>query len=147
MTSWRRRARGRRRPGGEGGAISVELVILFPMILLVIALVAAYGRLALVNGTFDSGVRDAARAATQERSAAEAEVAAREALVRAVEEASLPCLDSLEVDPIAVFVPGEPVVVTARCSYPMDDLAVGMPGSVTVEASFASPLDPNRGTR
>ncbi len=90
----------------EAGAISVELVILFPMILLVIALVAAYGRLALVNGTFDSGVRDAARAATQERSAETAEVAARDALVRAVEESSLPCLDSLELDPIVVFVPG-----------------------------------------
>jgi Flp pilus assembly protein TadG len=145
VTLTRCRRRGRSHP--DGGAIAVELVILFPMILLVIALVAAYGRLALVNGTFDSGVRDAARAATQERSADAAGAAAREALVRAVEQASLPCLDSLEVDPILVFEPGEPVTVTARCSYPMDDLAVGMPGSVTVEASFSSPLDPNRGTR
>ncbi len=46
-----------------------------------------------------------------------------------------------------MFVPGQPVTVTARCSYPMDDLAVGMPGSVTVEATFSSPLDPNRGVR
>ncbi len=141
-----------RRPGRPGrrrdrGAISIELVILFPMVLLVIALVAAYGRLALVNGTFDSGVRDAARAATQARDADSARQAARDTLVRAVEEASLPCLDSLEVDPVPVFEPGQPVTITARCSYPLDDLAAGMPGSVTVETSFASPLDPNRGVR
>ena len=136
-----------RRPRRDDGAIAIELVILFPMILLVIALVAAYGRLALVNGTFDAGVRDAARAATQARDAEGAQDAARAALVQSVQEASLPCLDSLEVDPIPVFRPGEAVTVTARCSYPLDDLAIGMPGSVTVEASFSSPLDPNRGVR
>jgi len=136
-----------RRPRRDDGAIAIELVILFPMILLVIALVAAYGRLALVNGTFDAGVRDAARAATQARDAEGAHAAARAALVQSVQEASLSCLDSLEVDPIPVFRPGEAVTVTARCSYPLDDLAIGMPGSVTVEASFSSPLDPNRGVR
>ncbi len=115
------------------------------MMLLLIALVAAYGRLGLVNGNFDAGVRDATRSATQARDGADAQVVAEEALRTALVQVSQPCLDSLEVDPIQVFEPGRPVTVTARCSYPLSDLAAGMPGSVTVEASFSSPLDPNRG--
>lgn len=136
-----------RRPRGEAGAIAIELVILFPMMLLLIALLAAYGRLGLVNGNFDSGVRDATRSATQARDAADAQLAAEQALRTALAQVSAPCLDSLEVDPIPVFEPGRAVTVTARCSYPMSDLAVGMPGSVTLEAEFSSPLDPNRGVR
>lgn len=137
------------RDGGakDNGAIAIELVILFPMLLLLIALVTAYGRLGLVNGNFDSGVRDAARSATQARDASDAQQVAEQALRAALTETSLPCLDSLEVDPIPVFEPGRPVTVTARCSYALSDLAVGMPGSVTVQSEFSSPLDPNRGVR
>jgi hypothetical protein len=137
----------RRRRSGDGGAVAIELVIIFPMMLLLIALVAAYGRLGLVNGNFDSGVRDATRAATQARDSTDAQAVAEEALIEALAGVSKPCLDSLEVDPIPVFEPGRAVTVTARCSYPLSDLAVGMPGSVTVEAEFSSPLDPNRGVR
>ncbi len=137
----------RRRTSTDDGAIAIELVILFPMMLLLIALVAAYGRLGLVNGNFDSGVRDATRSATQARDAGDAQRVAEQALRTAIQGISKPCLDTLEVDPIPVFEPGRPLTVTARCSYPMSDLAVGMPGSVTLESEFSSPLDPNRGVR
>ncbi len=137
----------RRHGARDGGAIAIELVILFPMLLLLIALMAAYGRLGLVNGNFDSGVRDATRSATQARDAGDAQRVAEQALRTAIQGISRPCLDTLEVDPIPVFEPGRPLTVTARCSYPLSDLAVGMPGSVTLESEFTSPLDPNRGVR
>ena len=60
---WRRR---------EDGSLAIEMAIIVPSILLIFGLIYAYGRAAQVNGSMESGTRDAARSATIARSYDEA---------------------------------------------------------------------------
>jgi hypothetical protein len=135
-------------PGRDAGMIALEVVIAAPVLLLLLALVFAYGRVAQVNGTLEAGVRDAARSATQARSAADAQQRAEQVIRQSLGPGATDCLATLVVEPITVFEAGFPVRVTASCRYPLSDLGLpGVPGSVTTRSTFLSPLDPNRGVR
>lgn len=144
-------ASARRRHGApvrDRGTLALELVIVTPALLVLLALVYAYGRVAQVNGTLEAGVRDAARAATQARDVD----AAQDVAVRVIRESLGPgatsCLDTLVVEPIDVFEPGYTVTVTASCRYSLTDLGLpGLGGDVTTSSTFSSQLDPNRGVR
>lgn len=144
-----RRARGGRHGGGRGderGALAVEMAIVVPSILLIFALIYAYGRVANVNGTLESGTRDAARSATIARSYSEAEERAERVVREAIVDLPRSCQNSLQVTVSDTFVAGEPITVAARCTYPLADLGLpGAPGDVTPESSFTSMLDPYRG--
>lgn len=136
-----------RRPGRTGGtdsgSVALEFTLVAPVLLLLIGLLLAYARVAQVSATLDAGVRDAARSATQSRSAGAAHERAGEVVRTSLGPGD--CADSLTVDEIAPLVPGTAVTVTARCTYSLADLGLpGLPGSLTVHSSFSSPLDPNR---
>ena len=138
-----------RRPGGDRGSIAVELAFLMPLLLLLLALLYGYGRVAQANGTMEAGTRDAARAASQARSAGQAEDAAERAVRSSLGPGATACQDTLSVElRNGVFEAGFPVTVEARCTYPLDDLGLpGIPGTVEVSSAFTSPVDPNRGVR
>ncbi len=63
-------------PGGRGdrGATALELVIVVPALLAVLALLVAHGRQAQVTGLLQAAARDGARSATLSRSYPEADV-------------------------------------------------------------------------
>jgi TadE-like protein len=129
----------------DRGSLSLELVIIVPMLLLMLALVYAFARVAQTNQTFEAGVRDAARAATQARSKPQAERVAEESLRASLGPGATDCLRTLDVEIPSSYQAGFIVTVDARCSYGLGDLGLpGIPGAVPVTASFASPLDPNR---
>jgi TadE-like protein len=128
----------------DRGSLSVELVFLVPMLLLMLALVYGFARVAQTNQTFEAGVRDAARAATQARSMTQALQVAEESLRTSLGPGATDCLDTLDVDIPGGYRAGYIVTVDASCSYSLGDLVPGIPGNVQVTASFASPLDPNR---
>jgi Flp pilus assembly protein TadG len=131
------------RPPGDEGSVALEFTLVAPALFLLIALLLAYARVTQVSATLDSGVRDAARAATTARSPAAAQRRAYAVVHDAVGPGN--CADSLVVQPIPEFVAGRAVTITARCSYSVADLGLpGLPGSLSVTSSFASPLDPNR---
>ena len=134
---------------GDEGSLAVELAVVVPLVLLLLALVHAYGRVAQVNGTLEAGARDGARAASQARSAPDAQDAAERAVRASLGPGSTACQDSLRVGlRDGVFRAGYPVTVEAACSYPVDDLGLpGLLGSVDVSSTFTSPVDPNRGVR
>lgn len=138
-----------RRLRGDRGSIAVELSFVMPLLLLLLALLYAYSRVAQVNGTLEAGTRDAARTASQARSAADAQAAAERAVRSSLQVRGQACLGTLEVTlRNNLFTPGFPVTVDATCTYPLGDLGLpGVPGSVTANASFTSPVDPNRGVR
>ena len=131
----------------ERGSMAIELAMAAPALVLVLLLVFAYGRAAGVNGTLESGTRDAARSATFSRSYAEAEDRARTVVRAAVKDDVPPRgLDSLEVSVSTTFAAGEPVTVSASCRYDLADLGLpGAPGEITPESSFTSVLDPYGG--
>ena len=133
---------------GDAGTLSLELVIATPMLLLLLALVFAYGRVYMLESEMESGVRDAARSATEARSIDEAHTVARQVVVAALGDT--PCTSggnlTVDVTTEAGFVPGALVTVQASCKYSLSDL--GLPGApVTMHpvVSFSSMLDLNRG--
>ena len=120
--------------------------MLAPSLLLIFALIFVYGRAAQVNGTLESGTRDAARSVTLARSYDEALHRANAVLIDAMTDAPQSCQDTLHVHLVGTYEPGEPVTVDADCTYDISDLGLpGAPGDITAKSSFTSMLDPNRG--
>lgn len=137
---------GRRTASRERGSLAVEMTIIIPSILLIFGLIFAYGRAAQVNGMLESGTRDAARTATVARSYDDAVARARSVVEDALRATPASCRNSLSVTVSDNFRAGEPITVTARCTYGISDIGLpGAPGSVTPSSSFTSMLDPNRG--
>lgn len=138
-------ATGSLRRRDETGSLALEMAMLAPCILLIFALIFAYGRVAQVHGVLDSGTRDAARTATRAQSYGDARTQARQVVAEAVTGAPTACQDNLQVSVTHNFTPGEPITVTATCHYGLSDVLPGAPGSVTATSSFTSMLDPNHG--
>jgi Flp pilus assembly protein TadG len=133
----------------ERGAASVELVILVPVLVVMLGLLVAGGRLWFARATVVEASQSAARAASLARSSGEAHDAGRRAANRILSTDGLRCAgDSVAVDTGAFGVPvGTPATITASvtCRVPFADLGLpGMPGSVTVRSTGAAALDTYR---
>jgi len=167
MTSWRgltpaprcgwpahRPPRSRRvvGPVPEAGNAALELVILAPVIILLISMVIAAGRIAIAQGSVDAAARDAARQASVARTPSDALTAAQASASAELAGDGLNCrpssivpsnLDAAFGTPV-----GEPasVTFTVSCTVSLSDLVLrGLPGSLALSATFTSPLDPYRG--
>ena len=137
------------RPRAERGSVSVELALLAPALLLLLSFAVVAGRVQIAEGA----VAEAARAAAREASLAREDVTAA-ALASAQADRTLAAQDlrcqstSVDIDTTGFQAPpGQPgdVTVSITCVVGMADLlAPGLPGSVTVEASFTSPVDAYR---
>ncbi|MBK0870216.1 pilus assembly protein [Saccharopolyspora sp. HNM0986] len=136
-------------PESEQGSASIELAVLTPVVLLVLALVIAGGRIVTANAALDTATTAAARAASLARTAGHAQTAARTVTDHALGEHGLHCTDQhLAVDTGGfATTPGHTGTVTVRtsCTVPLAELSLpGLPGSVALTSEFASPLDPYR---
>jgi Flp pilus assembly protein TadG len=132
------------RPARQRGSMAIEVVILAPVLIAFTLLVVAGGRFVGRQGDVDSAARDAARAASVERTAESAE-----SVAATVAAASLPA--GAACDPAAVdtshWAQGGSVGVTIRCQVSYSGLGlVGLPGSARVEGSSVAPLDQFRRT-
>ncbi len=134
----------------ERGSASLEIAIVAPVLLMLFSLVIVAGRVALASNTVNQIAFDAARAASIERTAGEAQAAA-EAVVAASAVNVPQCAGgiSLAIDTSPFSLPlGQTGQVTANvsCSVPLGDLVVpGLPGAVTLSGQGSSPLDAYRG--
>jgi Flp pilus assembly protein TadG len=130
----------------EAGSLAIEMAMVAPGLLLIFGLIFAYGRAAQVNGTLESGTRDAARSVTLARSYDDALDRANAVMLDALKDAPQSCQDSLDVEIVGDYQPGEPVTVSTQCTYGLSDLGLpGAPGTLTSRSSFTSMLDPYRG--
>lgn len=128
----------------ERGSMSVEMIVLVPVLLLIVMIAVAGGRLVSAEGMVQAAARDAARAASIERSAGEADAAARRSLA-AADTANAQCSGGVDV---GGFGRGGTVTATVRCRVELSDLGlVFLPGATTVSASSTAPVDTWRGTR
>lgn len=136
----------------ERGSESVELAILLPVGILVLAMLVIGARIALA-GEHISGVAGvAARDASLARSANGARQAATASATGELTAANLHCTDvSVRVDTSGfTSSPGTPgsVTVDVACTVDLSDIGVaGLPGSRTLRDSATSPLDPARDIR
>ena len=134
----------------ERGSVTVELVLIAPVLLALLMLTVLAGRVVLAGGTVEQVAAAGARAASLTRSAAEASAAATGAVRQSIAEQHLQCQDvTVSVDTAGFRVPlGQPasVAVTVSCQVRLSDLTLpAAPGSRTLTDRAVSPLDPYRG--
>jgi Flp pilus assembly protein TadG len=146
-----------RRGGGSSvsgvadrGSATVELTLIAPALLLLLAAIVLAGRVALAGGAVEQAAAAGARAASLARNPTTATTAARAAVRAALAGQDLRCQKvTVTIDTAGYTVPlGQPAAVAVRvdCVVRLADLSLpGVPGSRTVTATTTSPLDPNRG--
>lgn len=133
----------------DNGSASVEVAVLTPMVLLVLVLVLAGGRIVTAHAALDTATTSAARAASIARTASAAQQQATATAEAALREHGVHCAQrQVAVDSSGFARPtGQPgtVAVHAACAVLLADLALpGMPGSIPLRSNAASPLDPYR---
>jgi Flp pilus assembly protein TadG len=134
---------------GDRGAVTLEFVVLAPVLLALIALLIVAGRVAIASNSVEAAADEAARSASISRTAAGARSAAQDGARRSLAQQDLRCSSvRVEVDTsgfgVAVGLPAQ-VRATVTCDVELGDLAVpGFPGSRTVTATAVSPLDTYR---
>lgn len=139
------------RRGERGMSMSVELAILLPALVLIIAMLVGAGRLALARITVQQWADSAARTATLARDAQSAQSRSHAVVASDAGGSGLRCAGGwqLTVDTSAFALPlgrEGAVRTTVRCPVAMGDLLLpGVPGTVVVEADASSTLDRYRG--
>lgn len=128
----------------------MELVLVAPVLLALLALTVLAGRIVLAGGTVEQVAAAGTRAGSLARTPAAATAAAEVAVRHAVGEQHLQCTGvTVTVDTSGFAVQlGRPatVTVTVTCPVQLADLSVpGFPGTRDLSASAVSPLDPYRG--
>lgn len=127
----------------ERGSMAVEVVLLIPILFLFMLLVVVGGRYVSVRADMEAAARDAARAASLERSYGDAESAANAASNAALDGFASCRMSKFE----GPFVAGGSVEVEIQCDVPNDGLGLlGLSGSLRMTASGAAPLDTYRRT-
>jgi Flp pilus assembly protein TadG len=134
---------------GDRGSVSVELVVLAPVLALLLLLLGAGGRVVEVQGHIDGAARDAARAASLARSSIQASELARQAALADLTPTSWCAPRS-----VAVLVTGYPaagplpvggadVAVTVSCEVNMSPFtALGFTAQMRFTGQAVAPLDP-----
>ena len=130
--------------GSERGTMSIEMVVLVPVLLLITMVAVAGGRIVSAQGMVEAASRDAARAASMERSVGAASTAANQSLSQA-DTANASCSAGVDV---GGFRRGGAVTVSVSCRVKLSDLGlIFLPGTTVVRAESSAPVDQWRGTR
>jgi Flp pilus assembly protein TadG len=140
----------RRPPAGEGGSASLELAILAPVLLVLLALVLLGGRFAMASNAITGVAGAAARDASLARTPAAARAAAVSGALATLAGQNLHCqgAPSVQVDTSGfAAAPGTPASVTVdvTCVVVVNPLNVpGLPTTRTLHERAVSPLDSYR---
>jgi Flp pilus assembly protein TadG len=128
----------------EGSAIA-ELVIVAPVLLIVVVLMVALGRVDSAQGDVESAARAGVQAAVVAPDASDAQTQATAAAQSSLSGAGLTCTaPQISVD-TSNFVAGGWVSVSVTCVTSLADVSVpGAPGAKTLSATSSAHLDPFR---
>ncbi|MFF7250484.1 TadE/TadG family type IV pilus assembly protein [Embleya sp. NPDC008237] len=141
----RRIALVRARP--DAGSITAELTVLLPILVMILLLVVAAGRLAGNRIEVKDAAHQAARAASLARDPITARSRAESTARNALASAGLSCSKLGVSVNVTAFAPGGTARVTVRCAVDLADVtAFGLPGSRTLSATATSAVDTHRGT-
>ena len=139
----------KRRKDERGSSAAVELALLAPLLGALALVVIFGGRLALARHTVQAATADAARAASIERTAADARRSATRIANATMNNQGLTCTTTpTEVDTRGFKrPPGTPatVTVTISCQLATADLSLPIPATIQVTATSSSELDLYRG--
>lgn len=135
------------RVADERGMATIELVLLTPVALVVLAFLVIAGRLATVSSDVAAASRDAARAASLAQTRGDAVVAARQSAAASLLAQEVTCRNlTVAASDESAFVAGGDVTVSVSCDVYLADVALpGIPGTRTVAASSTEVIDRFRG--
>lgn len=130
-----------------GGSVSVEMAILTPAFLLLMAIAIMFGRVAIAAHAIDVAAHDAARAASISRTGGSAAANAEAAAGDALDQQGLDCVGGPAVVPdVSGFAEDDLdlvfVSVTITCEVSLTDVALpGIPETHVLTTTFISPID------
>lgn len=132
----------------ERGSVSIELVLLTPVLVGLLLLVVAFGRIQNARADVEAAARAAARSASMERDAPSARAAGERAAFMEFDGGRFRCEPlTFDID-TATFAADAVVSATVSCGVSLGDVSgMGIPGRHTITATFTEPLDRFRGTR
>lgn len=138
-----------RRLRKDRGSYALETAVLAPVLIAILLLMVAFGRVTDAEGAVDAAAHAAARAASLERDAAAAQSAAQDAVTRSLDGDGVTCQTSnVAIDTSGYTTDvGEAATVTATisCTANLSDIGMpGLPGAKTLTASWTSPIDTYR---
>ncbi|MGB7979675.1 MAG: TadE/TadG family type IV pilus assembly protein [Candidatus Nanopelagicales bacterium] len=129
----------------EAGSLNLELVILAPAILFILALVIAGGRVVIADQAVTQAAAQAARDAALQPTQTAATATARSQAASVLDGQGLGCApQAVTVNAAALSAPaGQPgtVRVTVRCTVKWSDLGLPGPGTRTLAATGTAPVD------
>jgi hypothetical protein len=126
----------------ERGSAATELALLTPVLVLLLLLMVAFGRIARGRADVDSAARDAARAATLARSPDSAQAMAEQAAEATLTTAGLSCSRFQVVMDLGDFRPGGLVAADVSCDVELADLVLlRLPGTKTLRSRSVSVVD------
>jgi Flp pilus assembly protein TadG len=139
----------RPRDAGERGSATLEAAVVAPVLLAIVAILIAAGRVGTARGALEEAARDAARQASVSRTAADAKIDATKAAETTLRHQGLTCSSIQVTVDTSGFrrPPGTPASVraTVRCTVALGDLGIpGMGRSKTLTVSHDSPIDTYR---
>lgn len=138
-----------RQPGlaDDRGSMAIEAVLVVPGLVALLLLVAAFGVVTQARGEVNGAAHDAARAATLQRTSAAARQAAIEVAQHTLTANQVDC-SNIVVVPAQRLEPGADFTVEVTCQASLSALGlVGIPGSVTLNATGRSYVEEFRGVR
>ncbi|AKA06861.1 pilus assembly protein TadE [Streptomyces noursei ZPM] len=125
----------------------MELVLLTPLLVLVLLVVVALGRLADARLVVADAAHQAARAASLSRNEHAARTWAAHAAATALKDAGAACGSPRVRVTTAGLTPGASVSANVSCTAALGDLTrTGMPGHVRLDGTAFSVVDSFRGT-
>ena len=139
----------RRLHGNDRGSVALELVVIAPALLTLIAVIAVGARMQDAHIAVNAAAHDAARAASISRTADQARINAAAAATRALTQGGLRCqsTDVVFTPPLSTAFAvqvgtASPITVRVTCIVPLSDLGVpGVPARKRITAVFTSDLD------
>jgi Flp pilus assembly protein TadG len=131
---------------GDQGSVALTTAIFVPVVLVLLGLLIACGRIVTAQGAADAAARDAARTASLSADPASGEADARQAAEASLTRSGLHCAAiSVVLDTSGLAAPvGQAATVTATvsCTAPLSSLMVpGLGGSKTLTGSMTSVVD------
>lgn len=129
----------------DRGSSSMELAVLAPIVIALVLLVVAFGRVAHGRQLVESVAWSAARSSSLAVSPAAAADRAQESAQSALADAGLSCASLTATVDTSTFRAGGHVTVTVACTADLSTLAIpGVPGSITLTETASAPLETYR---
>lgn len=129
----------------DRGSMSLELVVIAPVLLLVLLLIVGLGRISHGTELVQQAALAGARAASLADTPGRAQVAADTAVQAALTDTGVSCVHATTSVDISQFHPGGQVSVTVTCTAALSDLEpTGLPDATTTSATATVPLETYR---